>query len=73
MGSLTSANSNFGINHADYSVDSTSTNGSGFIPNVESPKLSQVDGHNIFLTNLPTAKIINGKFRGAVYNAPATT
>lgn len=25
-----------------------------------SPKLNQIDGHNIFLTNLPTSKIVSG-------------
>jgi len=60
MGRLTALNSNYGINHMDYILNTNSPgafNGSGFIPVDQSPKLSQIDGHNIFLTNLPVSKI----------------
>lgn len=62
MGQLTSGNSNYGITHMDYVHPASSYNLMGKLPVDVSPKLSQIDGHNIFLTNLPTSKIVNGKF-----------
>ena len=58
LGGLTIGNSNFGICDADKPEAATRT----FLPCQESPKLSQTDGHNIFLTNLPVSKITNGQF-----------
>ena len=58
---MTGGNSNYGIHKADYTSSDAFLN-PGIIPVVDSPKLSQIDGHNIFLSNLPTAKIIDGKF-----------
>lgn len=58
LGSLTSKNSNFGIspeapfNNINY----------GNLLCDESPKMNQGNGINMFLTNLPVSKIINGKF-----------
>lgn len=61
---LSAGNSNFGINSTQ---GANFSNGAslafadpGFLVCPESPKLSQIDGHNIFLTNLPTTKLIAG-------------
>lgn len=29
--------------------------------------MNQIDGHNIFLTNLPTSKIVNGNCQTEIY------
>lgn len=68
IGGYTSGNSNYGISHADYKYTPSLDNGTGYIPVVDSPKLSQIDGHNTILTNLPTTKLVNGKFhKGPMY------
>lgn len=67
LGKLTVGNSNFGISHdrLPASLPTSLSGGQLYCP--DSPKMSQIDGHNIFLTNLPTSKITNGKFNSGMY------
>lgn len=64
LGSLTARNSNFGISPE---TPFNAVN-QGNLLCAESPKMSQETGPNFFLTNLPTTKIVNGKFQSNLYS-----